>query len=152
KLFSWDEIGNAYNDEDLAFMLFVDGCSIIQILEKRCLFRADELKIKVDQLFLVERDLLLLENQLPYQVLKLLVHDEMELKSSMPRFCEFQNMFKAISSWQYSPTLRKLERQKQIMENTSPPAHLLHCLYKTILSDCIDTEEAEDWFMSLPVN
>ncbi|KAI4356955.1 hypothetical protein L6164_000932 [Bauhinia variegata] len=151
KSFSWEEIRTAYKDEDLAFMLLVDGCSMIQILEKGDLFGPQELKIKVDQLFLVQRDLLMLENQLPYQVLKLLVHDEMQLELSMRGFCEFQNMFKVLSR-QRLPIPRKLERQKQIRENTSPPAHLLDCLYKTILSNWIGAEEAEDRIMSFPVN
>ncbi|KAI4356959.1 hypothetical protein L6164_000936 [Bauhinia variegata] len=159
KLFSWDEIGKAYNDEDLAFMLFVDGSSIIQILEKGHLSsragdlssRANELKIKVDQLLLVQRDLLMLENQLPYQVLKLLVHDEMQLKLSMRRFCELKNMFKVIGSKVIGSTQHSLFLRER-MENTSPPAHLLDCLYKTILlSNSLDINVPVDLLMSLPV-
>ncbi|XP_045807907.1 UPF0481 protein At3g47200-like [Trifolium pratense] len=62
-------------DEKLSWMLFVDGCSLLNIL----LCNAD---LKDDHDILVTMDVLLLENQLPYLVLKLLwknddQHDEL---------------------------------------------------------------------------
>jgi len=60
------------DDENLSWVLFVDGCSLLQILDKGNLSHPEDLNVKVDQLVLVWQDVLLLENQLPYEVLKLL--------------------------------------------------------------------------------
>ncbi|KEH22857.1 DUF247 domain protein [Medicago truncatula] len=62
-------------EEKLSWMLFVDGCSLLHILEKANVDEAGHMNIKVDQLMM---DVLLLENQLPYQVLKLLWKDDNE--------------------------------------------------------------------------
>ncbi|KAJ6967951.1 hypothetical protein NC653_036016 [Populus alba x Populus x berolinensis] len=57
-----------FNDEQLAKMMFVDGCFILQFM--RCLNAENEdLKMSEQQIFHVKRDLLLLENQLPFEVL-----------------------------------------------------------------------------------
>jgi len=68
-------------EEKLSWMLFVDGCSLLYILEKGAM------NIKLDQPDLLITDVLLLENQLPYEVLKLLwKDDESELIKSMTNF------------------------------------------------------------------
>ncbi|KAL5067584.1 hypothetical protein RYX36_018471 [Vicia faba] len=76
--------------EKLSWLLFVDGCSLLHILVNVNLDQLDEPKdvdIKVDQLVLVMMDVLLLENQLPYLVLKLLwKNDEDELLFTMKNF------------------------------------------------------------------
>ncbi|WJX11101.1 hypothetical protein P8452_01749 [Trifolium repens] len=75
-------------EEKLAWMLFVDGCSLLYILEHADLTKPEPMNIKVDQLVLVMMDVLLLENQLPYLVLKLLWKnaDEAKLKYTMKEF------------------------------------------------------------------
>jgi len=59
-------------EQKLSCMLFMDGCSLLHILEKHNIYALGNMNIKVDQLVLVMMDVLLLENQLPYKVLKLL--------------------------------------------------------------------------------
>jgi len=76
-------------DEKLSWILFVDGCCLLHILEEADLdFPKFMMNIKVDQMFLLTMDVLLLENQLPYEVLKLLWKDddESELIKSMTDF------------------------------------------------------------------
>ncbi|GAU32322.1 hypothetical protein TSUD_43640 [Trifolium subterraneum] len=75
-------------EEKLSWMLFVDGCSLLYILDKVELDNPEPMNIKVDQLVLVVMDVLLLENQLPYLVLKLLCKDEneTELIKTMKKF------------------------------------------------------------------
>jgi len=75
-------------EEKLSWMLFVDGCSLLHILEKAKLHEPGQMNIKVDQLVLVMMDVLLLENQLPYVVLKLLWKDDndSELIMTMKNF------------------------------------------------------------------
>ncbi|KAK2400519.1 UPF0481 protein [Trifolium repens] len=76
-------------EEKLSWMLFVDGCSLLHILEHVNLTEPETMNIKVDQLVLVLMDVLLLENQLPYLVLKLLwknANDDSELINTMKKF------------------------------------------------------------------
>ncbi|KAH8486182.1 hypothetical protein H0E87_027597 [Populus deltoides] len=57
-----------FNDEQLAKMMFIDGCFILQFMH--CLNGENgDLKMSDQQIFHVKRDLLLLENQLPFAVL-----------------------------------------------------------------------------------
>jgi len=58
-------------EEKLSWMLFVDGCSLLHILDIEIIEQEDE-NGKADKLFLVFVDVFLSENQLPYQLLKLL--------------------------------------------------------------------------------
>ncbi|TYG47923.1 hypothetical protein ES288_D11G381300v1 [Gossypium darwinii] len=62
-----------YDNEELAWMFFVDGCAILQAVYRRYGDDDDgKLFIKDDLLTFVYSDLLLLENQLPFRVLELL--------------------------------------------------------------------------------
>ncbi|KAI4346911.1 hypothetical protein L6164_007774 [Bauhinia variegata] len=145
-LYSWHEIGLAddhYSDEDLGWMLFVDGCSVLQILEKANLSKPEDLRVKVDVLVKVERDLFLLENQLPYQLLKLLSKDEVKLKISMHGFCELQNMFTALEYYD-SPLFKDPQHHIETIKKSSPPTHLLDCLRTSILSTGTDQSTEED--------
>ncbi|XP_047170210.1 uncharacterized protein LOC124838605 [Vigna umbellata] len=82
------------DNEKLSWILFVDGCSLLQILEKADLKNPKEMNLKVDQLVLVCHDVLLLENQLPYEVLKLLSGHQNDdtLVSSMNKFLKFHHL------------------------------------------------------------
>ncbi|MCI38620.1 DUF247 domain protein, partial [Trifolium medium] len=55
-------------EEKLSWMLFMDGCSLLYIMEQVDYYHNPlrRMSIKVDQLILVMMDVLLLENQLPY--------------------------------------------------------------------------------------
>jgi len=77
-------------EEKLSWMLFVDGCSLLRILEEAKLHEPGHMNIKVDQLVLVVTDVLLVENQLPYEVLKLLWKNdnESELIKIMTNFSD----------------------------------------------------------------
>ncbi|XP_024626685.1 UPF0481 protein At3g47200, partial [Medicago truncatula] len=74
--------------EKLSWMLFVDGCSLLHIMDTAKLHEPGQMNIKLDQRNLVMIDVVLLENQLPYEVLKLLWKDnnENELIMTMKNF------------------------------------------------------------------
>ncbi|CAJ1947618.1 unnamed protein product [Sphenostylis stenocarpa] len=77
ELFAEDAIRHFPDHYELSWMLLVDGCSLLQILDKGGdLVYSQEMNVKVDQLVLLWQDVLLLENQLPYFLLRLLTHDE----------------------------------------------------------------------------
>ena len=107
-----DVVRDFPDDEKLSWswMLFVDGCSLLQILEKGKLHYPKEMNVKVDQLALVWQDVLLLENQLPYQVLKLLSDhgNDAKLVKSMNEFLKCHHL---------SPVRQEQKAKKQDMGN-----------------------------------
>jgi hypothetical protein len=69
-----EEVTKEYDDEALAWLLFVDGCAILQFIY--CATnkdKFDDLSIKNDSVAFADQDLFLLENQLPYRLLKWLM-------------------------------------------------------------------------------
>ncbi|XP_024026538.1 uncharacterized protein LOC21389277 [Morus notabilis] len=77
------------NKETLNRILFFDGCAILQFIASS--FKPDELKelkIKVEQATFIYCDLLLLENQIPYRLLELLM-DKSKDKVKLSTLYEF---------------------------------------------------------------
>jgi hypothetical protein len=114
-------------DEKLSWMLLVDGCGLLYILNERYDRLMD---IKMDQLILVMMDLLLLENQLPYLVLKLLWKNdnETELIESMKYLLGY---FRATTSYINQETSLEEHSVEVLMRNESElPIHLLDLLRK----------------------
>lgn len=75
KMFHEDTI-EGHKDSDLAWMLFVDGCSLLHFMEyidEQC---PEALSLKFDQLMHMWRDVILLENQLPSKMLEILCKEK----------------------------------------------------------------------------
>jgi hypothetical protein len=108
-----EEVTKKYCDECLARMLFVDGCAVLQFMhyvfdEKKL----KDVKIKDDQAAFWCQDLLLLENQLPYQLLEDLMELSVKkeaLKNSIGKFIE--NLAN--------------RKDPEMTSSTEKPAHLL---------------------------
>ncbi|KAG5252728.1 UPF0481 protein [Salix suchowensis] len=63
-----ESITEKFSDEEFIKMMFIDGCFILQFMH--CLnYESEKLEMSDQQIFHVKRDLLLLENQLPFAVL-----------------------------------------------------------------------------------
>ncbi|XP_055807939.1 UPF0481 protein At3g47200-like [Solanum dulcamara] len=62
-----------YNDEEFAQMMFLDGIFILQYLHCIVSGNYKELKMKSHDIAFIRRDLFLLENQLPFEVLDVLM-------------------------------------------------------------------------------
>ncbi|AET02553.1 hypothetical protein MtrunA17_Chr8g0354591 [Medicago truncatula] len=73
-MFTEDAI-EGYNDNDLAWILFVDGCSLLHFMENVDDQCPDALNLKFDQLMHIWRDTFLLENQLPKIMLEILCEE-----------------------------------------------------------------------------
>ncbi|KAG2683580.1 hypothetical protein I3760_10G037700 [Carya illinoinensis] len=68
-----EEVTKNYNDDDLAWLLLVDGCAILQYIDLAIKDKFKELDIKHDSVAFCQQDLFLLENQVPYRLLELLM-------------------------------------------------------------------------------
>ena len=92
-----EKVTQKYSDEDLAWMLFVDGCATLQFIDLVAHEKVKDFKIKDDQVAFVEQDLFLLENQLPYQLLdhlmkKIKEENSDKLRKSIQKFIDKQSM------------------------------------------------------------
>ncbi|KAK7280388.1 hypothetical protein RJT34_25452 [Clitoria ternatea] len=73
ELFSEDALGLKYKDNyNLVWLLFVDGCSLLHFMENVDEHNPNALNLMFDQLMYMWSDILLLENQLPITLLKML--------------------------------------------------------------------------------
>ncbi|OIV95240.1 hypothetical protein TanjilG_21630 [Lupinus angustifolius] len=86
KLFAEDAIGTKTTDKDLCLMLFVDGCSLLHFMENIDKQNPQALKLKLDQMMYIWRDIVLLENQLPRRLLELLSENGTNLEYLMIKF------------------------------------------------------------------
>ncbi|XP_019254496.1 PREDICTED: UPF0481 protein At3g47200-like [Nicotiana attenuata] len=69
-----EDITKYYSDEEFAKMMFLDGCFILQYIY--CFVNSDsykQLQMKSHDVAFIRRDLFLLENQLPFEVLHVLM-------------------------------------------------------------------------------
>ncbi|KAB5519339.1 hypothetical protein DKX38_023658 [Salix brachista] len=65
----YDEDITRFDDEQFTQMMFLDGCFILQFMHCLINYESEKLEMSDRQIFHVKRDLLLLENQLPFAVL-----------------------------------------------------------------------------------
>ncbi|KAH7511780.1 hypothetical protein FEM48_Zijuj12G0019000 [Ziziphus jujuba var. spinosa] len=135
-----EEVTESYDDESLAWIFFLDGCSTLQFIHSFKM--GGELKqyfnIKNDQIAFAQQDLFLLENQLPYRLLKLLMN------STGSNCDEYKKSIKLfIGSTSTAP--EKL-RHKIIpdMDGKPEPAHLLDLLQSALLSQPRETTHDDD--------
>ncbi|KAM3342201.1 protein like [Capsicum galapagoense] len=68
-----DEVIKNYSHEELAQMMLLDGCFILQYFHCIVTGNYKELKMKSHDIAFIRRDLFLLENQLPFEVLQVLM-------------------------------------------------------------------------------
>ncbi|KAH7854205.1 hypothetical protein Vadar_011354 [Vaccinium darrowii] len=118
---------NMYSDEEFAEMMLLDGFLVAAFIESKTpgyknpkILFALETQLGQHDRFLLTSDILcLLENQIPFQVLELL----MSLKSKHHKLTEMlDNVFHSILS-------RESTRQDKRIDDTKQPIHLLEYLW-----------------------
>ncbi|KAE8098668.1 hypothetical protein FH972_016712 [Carpinus fangiana] len=130
-----EEVTKNYDDEALAWMLFVDGCAILQYIFCAANNKFEELNIKIDSVAFAQQDLFLLENQVPYCLLKLLMNlsgKEVELSESIERF---------IGSVTYQETKPQQKQGESFCSQPKQPTHLLDLLRTTLLGNKVQKEQ-----------
>ncbi|EXC00014.1 hypothetical protein L484_005828 [Morus notabilis] len=86
-----EDVVKDYDDKTLSWILFLDGCSILVFIHGFIHGKLKYFKIKTDHIAFTQHDLFLLENQIPFQVLRLLMDStppsfKTELKKSIAQF------------------------------------------------------------------
>lgn len=146
------EDARQFNDEQLAKMIFLDGCFILQFLF--CLYmKPANLKMSSHNAALVKKDLFLLENQLPFEVLTKLASfrnpDQKAWTKIFTAFCDQVRAFPGGTELKGKITKFFRELQKSLTtRNSEAPyqpaaAHLLELLHKRFCSGTIVSENSE---------
>lgn len=137
-------------EEDLAWIFFVDGCAMLHYMkcftdQEKYQEHMKTFNINNHTLAFIHRDLLLLENQLPYEVLELLINSSKNASALREGIKEFidQNMMTPIA-----PELNTPQQEGNINQNMKTPVapeqtnqqqedkphHLLDLLRKRLLA------------------
>ncbi|KAG7958816.1 hypothetical protein I3843_10G037300 [Carya illinoinensis] len=120
-----EKVVEKYDDETLAWMLFVDGCAVLQSIHFA--FKPElikNLKIKNDQMAFAIQDLFLLENQLPYKLL-------LDLMDSSAKK---EDLMKSIETFMSKMTHERGQEVGKAGEtNGTPIIHLLDLLRTRLL-------------------
>ena len=138
------EVTKDYLDKALTWILFVDGCAILQYIYCATTNKFKDLNIKNDCAALGQQDLFLLENQLPYRLLKWLMRlsvKEKELQELIKFFIEslsHQQLEAHQAESKEGESLHSMEiphEQRLSMDGELEPIHLLHLLRTTLLDN-----------------
>ena len=127
KKYFHEDVIKRYDDETLSWMLFLDGCSVLQFINSYVKSElAIAFSIKNEHIAYAQQDFFLMENQIPLAVLKLLMKSSAkseELKRSVEEFIRLNVM-----------TPKKYKKRLEIKINSDPePAHLLELLRLAII-------------------
>ena len=131
KLFAEDVLSDYKDDDRLAWMLFIDGCSVLYFMKHYTAGKEKSLKIKYDQMIYMKRDLIMLENQLPYQVLLLLCPREQQLRYIIQSYLS-KSLESAIDYHQ-----QQTPGDHHVINFEEQPTHLLHFLRRNIINHII---------------
>ncbi|XP_062076500.1 UPF0481 protein At3g47200-like [Humulus lupulus] len=165
KLFKEKVIKDNNDQGKLSRMLFLDGCSVLQFIDS---YVKNEIKESDDEIINgkadeIRHDLFLLENQIPFKVLVILMRlseKGVELAINLYRFVSMNTMAPVIYSLsrldqKRSSLLQQKKEKKQLFEgNNNTPVHLLDLLRSELLfdDDCSkesslvnDREEGRDY-------
>ncbi|KAM4091583.1 hypothetical protein ACJW30_09G147100 [Castanea mollissima] len=121
-----EKVTQKYSDEDLAWMLFVDGCATLHFIDSIVNDTIKDVKIKNDQVAFVQQDLFLLENQLPYKLLDYLMKNIKEEENSKKE----ENLRKSIQNF---INMQSMLAEGTESSNAQKASHLLDLLRKRLL-------------------
>ncbi|KAE8713251.1 Tetratricopeptide repeat (TPR)-like superfamily protein [Hibiscus syriacus] len=80
-----------YDDEKLAWMLFIDGCAVLCAVHYGMKGDFQKLNTKANLLVFAQLDFFLLENQIPYRVLRILIDSAIEPQKWKQSITDFIN-------------------------------------------------------------
>ncbi|KAM4079971.1 hypothetical protein ACB094_09G156100 [Castanea mollissima] len=137
---------DGYDDETLIWLLLVDGCAILQYIYCAVKNKFKELNIKPDSIAFTQQDLFLLENQLPYRLLKWLMRwsqKEVALQESIDKYIDSHvtvplpedrsSILRCAAPNSLSWCLSRKSKQQQEKQDDGDAIHLLDLLRTRLL-------------------
>ncbi|XLT07528.1 hypothetical protein HN51_053321 [Arachis hypogaea] len=127
----------------LAWMLVVDGCSVLHLLDNTDPYLSDEkLKISMGKLIRVHQDVVILDNQIPFQVLRLLCdgEDKQRLERCLQKFLRVYGVDRILRLRKQKHTVKIIvqgegDGQQDNDDDDDDPIHLLDCLRRALLDE-----------------
>ncbi|KAK3218155.1 hypothetical protein Dsin_012125 [Dipteronia sinensis] len=133
------EATKGYPDHKLAWIFLVDGCAILQFIfisaQPNSEMELRKLRIKTDHVVFGHQDLFLLDNQLPYQLLQLI----MRSTSKEGAFLESIQLF--IFDYIKAPG-QKYKRNDEILKDNH--VHLLDLMRKILIDQPLQNKKKPD--------
>ncbi|KAJ9181023.1 hypothetical protein P3X46_009199 [Hevea brasiliensis] len=134
-----EDVIKCYSDDELAWMFLVDGCGMLHFIH--CIVKDDgklqKLNIKKDQVAFAQRDMFLLENQLPFEILELLMNSVVQntekdgIREAISEFvC---NICDSLITTEHSATGKSGKKQQS--------CHLLELLREELIANFAKTGE-----------
>ncbi|MED6184396.1 hypothetical protein PIB30_047085 [Stylosanthes scabra] len=116
--------------------IIVDGCCVLQLLKKSDSSVDDleqELKISIDKLVRVHQDLLIMDNQIPFELLRLLCQDEAMLEQCLHNFLQVHGILIELAPKLPRKKMENQEVKVAVDEEEEDPVHLLDYLRRALL-------------------
>ncbi|KAK3217997.1 hypothetical protein Dsin_011967 [Dipteronia sinensis] len=143
-----DELTKNYKDHELAWMFLVDGCAILQFMyisvkrRQRRESRLRNLGIKFDYAVFLRVDLFLLENQLPYQLLQLIIrHASKQVL--------LESIYKFVFYYIRSPEEWWENEEKIFRDRQDEHVHLLDLLRKMLIQPLDQIHKKHDFIENI---
>ncbi|XP_062078322.1 UPF0481 protein At3g47200-like [Humulus lupulus] len=132
---------SSFNEDDkkLARLLFLDGCFVLQFIDSYVKGDIKEFEISSGQAVEIQHDLFLLENQIPFRVLIILMRLSNEGVRLMTNIYHFIYLNSMVPDY-FCTTKNIRHNNKNIIEDDELPAHLLDLLRSELL---FEDEEPE---------
>lgn len=123
----------SYSDDELTWLLFLDGCAMLVFIHSYVNQELKVFNISNGQAALIQRDLFLLENQIPYQVLQELIkyHEEPERNIDLKQ--DLFTFFKTSSIIPKKPEKPSVLHQRSSSSTAVENDHLLAVHRKVLL-------------------
>ncbi|XP_062119535.1 uncharacterized protein LOC133834021 [Humulus lupulus] len=134
-----EEVLRRYDDDSLSLILLVDGCFTLQFIRSYVNHHSNDgkdefmKKFKIDQLVFAVHDMLLLENQIPFRVLQLLMNNlDDKLKNKLKDSIKTFIVMNVMAPKQCCTEILEDEATRAIFEenNLVKSTHLLELLQK----------------------
>lgn len=145
-----------FNNEDFSQIMFLDACFILRFIYCIAKDKQEALQMKSNMIALVKRDLFLLENQIPFQVVnKLIVKfgDETEKKAMLNNFV---TNIRSLPPQSYKKKIPcnlyfwKKEEEQHAKEKAGTsddePAHLLDLVRSDLFVKSVWSQKPTNWF------
>ncbi|XP_062079333.1 putative UPF0481 protein At3g02645 [Humulus lupulus] len=154
KNFFDQDIISKYDDDSLAWLLFMDGCAVLEFIHIYCTSELEDLKISSGDAALIQEDLFLLENQIPYKLLELLMKtikedddddddDDKKVGYSAAIFSIVLNNNVMGPIDYFHPQFFEMF-ERLVKKSEKNPKHLLHLLRSTLLDDDKSDDDERD--------
>ncbi|XP_062102016.1 UPF0481 protein At3g47200-like [Humulus lupulus] len=142
KGFFEEEILLEYDYDSLVWLLFLDGCAVLKFIHSYVLNTGEltELQISNADAALIHEDLFLLENQIPFKLLDLLMEQMKDKKDeyldAIYIFVLKSNLMAPIDCWSHDLNVQGILSAVEALKRSSKlPIHLLHALRSVLLDD-----------------